>query len=102
MFRDELRNQVWENVRQCDCRAFQRFLQPQVFAEAEAEVGLAASALCKPALVWLVLQRPFLKTASFFEGAVDHPVCKISWISSIVPSKGRCSTRDCRGPAGVA
>ncbi len=67
MLTDELRNQVWDEVRRCDCRAFQKFLQPQVFAEAAAQagVGLGASALSKVTLAWLGIAAALHSTRSF-------------------------------------
>lgn len=67
MLTDELRNQVWGEVRRRDCRAFQKFLQPQIFTEAAAEagVGLGASALSKVALVWLGIAAALHAARSF-------------------------------------
>lgn len=67
MLTDELRNQVWNEVRRCDCQAFQRFLQPQIFAEAAADCGVAlgASALSKAALVWLGIAAALHSARSF-------------------------------------
>jgi hypothetical protein len=55
MFTDELRNKVWDDVRQRDIRAFGRSLSHDVFVEAAAEAGvkLGKSALSLTNLVWL-------------------------------------------------
>ena len=55
MFRDELRHNVWNEIRQHDLRAFRRFLSDKVFAEAAAlaAVKLGHSALALPQMVWL-------------------------------------------------
>lgn len=67
MFTDELRHDVWEKVRQCDCRAFQQFLQPEVFhaAAERANVPLGSSALSKGTLVWLGILTALHQTRSF-------------------------------------
>ncbi len=55
MFVDELRNKLWDDVRQRDLRAFGRLLSPDVFVEAAAEAGvrLGKSALSLGQMVWL-------------------------------------------------
>jgi hypothetical protein len=55
VFKDELRDKVWNEIRQRDLRAFDRQLTPQVFAEAarRAEIRVGASALNLVNLVWL-------------------------------------------------
>lgn len=55
MFMDELRNKVWDEIRQHDLRAFSRFLPDDVFVEAAnlAGVKLGQSALSLRQMVWL-------------------------------------------------
>lgn len=67
MLRDELRSEVWNEVRKLDCRAFQSFLQPQIFVEASGASGveLGASALSKVTLVWLGIASALHSTRSF-------------------------------------
>lgn len=46
MFHDEIRNKVWNDIRQHDVRAFAKQLTPDVFAEAasraKAKIGRSA------------------------------------------------------------
>jgi hypothetical protein len=55
MLRDEIRNKVWNDIRQHDVRAFAKLLTPDVFAEAasRANVKIGRSALNLANLVWL-------------------------------------------------
>ena len=55
MFKDELRDKVWNEIRQSDLRAFEQMLKPQVFAEAARQAGvrIGCSALNLVNLVWL-------------------------------------------------
>lgn len=55
MFKDEIRDKVWNEIRQSDLRAFDQFLRPQVFAEAARQAGvkIGCSALNLVNLVWL-------------------------------------------------
>lgn len=55
MFKDELRDKVWNELRQHDLRAFACQLTPEVFAEAakQAQVRIGRSALNLVNLVWL-------------------------------------------------
>lgn len=55
MFKDELRDKVWNEIRQHDLRAFGQQLTPQVFAEVARQSGarIGCSALNLVNLVWL-------------------------------------------------
>ena len=55
MFTDELRCNVWNDIRQRDIRAFSRQLTPAVLAQAAARAGvkLGKSPLGLVNLVWL-------------------------------------------------
>jgi Transposase DDE domain len=55
VFKDELRDKVWNEIRQHDLRAFADQLTPAVFAKAasQAEVRIGCSALNLVNLVWL-------------------------------------------------
>ncbi len=55
MFKDELRDKVWNDIRQRDLLAFAGQLTPEVFAEAaqQAQVRIGQSALNLLTLVWL-------------------------------------------------
>ncbi|MGH7134674.1 MAG: hypothetical protein ACREHD_02980, partial [Pirellulales bacterium] len=55
MFTDELRDKVWNDIRQHDVRAFANQLTPEVFAEAasRAKVKIGLNALNLVNLVWL-------------------------------------------------
>lgn len=55
MFKDELRDKVWNEIRQSDLHAFDSQLTPQVFAEAARRAGvrIGCSALNLANLVWL-------------------------------------------------
>ncbi len=105
MLTDELRNQVWDEVRRCDCRAFQKFLQPQIFAEAAAEsgVGLGASALSKTALVWLGIAAA-LHAARSFAGVLTATFRLLEDVGELRPRKQRPSrkraSRHAPRPAG--
>ena len=55
MFKDELRDTVWNEIRQHDLHSFEKQLTPQAFAEAArcAGVRIGCSALNLVNLVWL-------------------------------------------------
>lgn len=55
MFKDELRDKVWNEIRQHDLRAFAKQLTPEVFADSARRAGarLGCSALNLVNLVWL-------------------------------------------------
>jgi hypothetical protein len=67
MFKDELRNKVWDDARQRDIRAFGEFLTPEVFAEAAAEAGvkLGKSALSLVQMAWLGISCAIHTSKSF-------------------------------------
>jgi len=67
MFTDELRSNVWNDIRQRDIRAFSGQLTPAVFAEAALRTGvkLGKSALGLANLVWLAIAAAMHGTQSF-------------------------------------
>lgn len=67
MFTDELRNKVWNEIRQRDLRAFSRLLPAEVFLAAGqlAGVRLGGSALSLVQLVWLGTASALHRTRSF-------------------------------------
>jgi hypothetical protein len=67
MFTDELRCNVWNDIRQRDIRAFSRHLTPAVLAEAAARAGvkLGKSPLGLVNLVWLGIIAAIHGTQSF-------------------------------------
>ena len=67
MFTDELRNKVWDEIRQRDLRAFSKLLPAEVFVAAGqlAGVRLGRSALSSVQLVWLGIASAMHRTRSF-------------------------------------
>lgn len=67
MFRDELRDTVWNEIRQHDVRAFAKQLTPEVFTEAarRANVRIGCSALNLVNLVWLGIAKGIHHTQTF-------------------------------------
>jgi Transposase DDE domain len=67
MFKDELRDKVWNEIRQHDVRAFAKQLTPEVFAEAarQADVRIGCSALNLVNLVWLGIAKAIQHGATF-------------------------------------
>ena len=67
MFTDERRRTVWDQLRQCDLRAFSEKLTPDLFLEAAAAAGvkIGVSALCLPNMVWLSLSLALRPLQSF-------------------------------------
>ena len=67
MFKDELRDKVWNEIRQRDMRAFSQQLTPEVFVEAarRAEVSIGRSALNLVNLVWLAIAKAMQHGATF-------------------------------------
>lgn len=67
MFKDEVRDKVWNDIRQHDVRAFSKQLTPEVFAEAarRADVRVGRSALNFVNLVWLGIAKAIHHSATF-------------------------------------
>jgi hypothetical protein len=67
MFKDELRNKVWDDVRQRDIRAFGKFLTPEVFGKAAAVAGvkLGKNALSLVQMAWLGISCAIHTSKSF-------------------------------------
>ena len=67
MFKDELRNKVWNEIRQLDLQAFGEQLTPQVFDEAAQRAGVRVgrSALNLANLVWLGIRTAMHHTGTF-------------------------------------
>jgi hypothetical protein len=67
MFKDELRDKVWNEIRQHDLQAFAKQLTPQVFAEAATQAGvrMSCSALNLVNLVWLGIATAMQRGSSF-------------------------------------
>ena len=67
MFKDELRYDVWEQIRQQDLRAFRRLLPKSLFLQAAERSGvrIVSSALAIPNLVWLGIVSAICTTKSF-------------------------------------
>ena len=67
MFRDELRDKVWNDIRQHDVRAFAKQLTPEAFTEAarRANVRIGCSALNLVNLVWLAVAKALHHTQTF-------------------------------------
>ena len=67
MFVDRIRNQVWENIRQRDFRAFDPWLTRQVFEEAALRAGvcLGGGPLCLVVLAWLGIASALHRDKSF-------------------------------------
>ena len=67
MFKDELRDKVWNDIRQHDVRAFAKQLTPEVFAEAasRANVRIGQSALNLVNLVWLGIAKAIHHSKAF-------------------------------------
>jgi hypothetical protein len=67
MFTDELRNKVWDEIRQRDLRAFHQLLPAEVFVAAGelAALPLGRSALSLVQLVWLGIGSAMHRTRSF-------------------------------------
>lgn len=67
MFKDEIRDKVWNDIRQHDLRAFQEQLTPEVFSEAarRANVSIGKSPLNLVNLVWLGIASAMQHTANF-------------------------------------
>ena len=67
MFKDELRDKVWNEIRQHDVRAFAKQLTPEVFAEAgrRARVRIGCSALNLVNLVWLGIAKAIHHSGTF-------------------------------------
>jgi hypothetical protein len=67
MFKDELRYDVWEQIRQQDLRAFSRLLPKSLFLEAAKRSGVTIvwSALAIPNLVWLGIVSALCTAKSF-------------------------------------
>ena len=69
MCTDAHKTNVWDQLRQSDCKAFQRFLHPAVWLEAadSAGVRLGKGPLHLGNLVWLALGAAWLRTKNFAE-----------------------------------
>lgn len=67
MFKDELRDKVWNELRQHDLRAFAKQLTPGVFAESARQAGvrIGCSALNVVNLVWLGIATAMQHGATF-------------------------------------
>lgn len=67
MFRDEIRDKVWNDIRQHDVRAFAKQLTPEVFTEAarRADVRIGCSALNLVNLVWLAVAKAIHHSQNF-------------------------------------
>lgn len=67
MFMDPVRHKVWDELRQQDLRAFNRWLTPATFTEAAARawVRIGCSPLCLVNLVWLALSAALHPSFSF-------------------------------------
>lgn len=67
MFKDELRDKVWNDIRQHDVRAFAGQLTPAVFAEAarRAQVRIGCNALNVVNLVWLGIAKAIHRSGTF-------------------------------------
>lgn len=67
MFTDELRDKIWNEIRQHDVRAFAKQLTPEVFAEAasRADVKVGRSALNLVNLVWLGIAKAIHHSGTF-------------------------------------
>jgi hypothetical protein len=67
MFTDELRDKVWNEIRQHDVRAFAKQLTPGIFAEAasRANVKIGRSALNLVNLAWLGIAKAIHHSATF-------------------------------------
>lgn len=67
MFKDELRDKVWNEIRQHDVRAFSKQLTPEVFARAalRADVRIGQSALNLVNLVWLGIAKAIHHSGTF-------------------------------------
>lgn len=67
MFKDELRDKVWNEIRQHDLRAFDKHLTREVFAQAAKKAGvqIGCSALNLVNLVWLGIATAMQHAASF-------------------------------------
>lgn len=67
MFKDELRDKVWNEIRQHDLRAFDKQLPPEVFTEAAKKAGvrIGCSALNLVNLVWLGIGTALQHAANF-------------------------------------
>lgn len=67
MFRDDIRDTVWNEVRQHDLRAFDRLLTPELYVEAAKQAGvrIGCSALNLVNLVWLGIATAIHYTRSF-------------------------------------
>jgi DDE family transposase len=67
MFKDEIRDKVWNDIRQHDLRAFAKQLTPDVFTEAarRAEACIGRSALNLVNLVWLAIAKAMHHSQNF-------------------------------------
>ena len=67
MFKDELRDKVWNEVRQHDVRAFSKQLTSEVFTEAarRVDVRIGCSALNLVNLVWLAIAKAIHHSQNF-------------------------------------
>ena len=67
MFKDELRDKVWNEIRQSDLRTFARQLTPEVFAEAaeQSKARIGSSALNVVNLVWLGISAAMQHACNF-------------------------------------
>jgi len=67
MFTDELRRNVWQQIRQRDLRQFERFLPPALIKQAAVQAGarMGRGALNLATLTWLGLASAFHSTQNF-------------------------------------
>jgi hypothetical protein len=67
VFKDEVRDKVWNDIRQHDVRAFANQLTPEVFTEAarRANVRIGRSALNLVNLVWLAIAKAMHHSQNF-------------------------------------
>jgi hypothetical protein len=89
VFKDELRDKIWNEIRQHDLRAFAKQLSPQVFAEAasQANVRIGCSCLNVVNLVWLGIASAAQHACSFafvltttLKVLEDHEAFSSTWL----------------------
>lgn len=94
MFTDELRRNVWEQVRQRDIRQFGRFLTPPILRQAAMQAGvrMGASALNVTALVWLGIASA-LHTGQNFAGILTLAFRLLADLINYTPGRSPSRTR---------
>lgn len=97
MFKDELRYDVWEEIRQRDLRAFDRFLPKSLFLEAAERAGVRIvwSALAIPNLVWLGIVSA-LCTAKSFADVLTWAVRMLDFSANGLPEPVARAQRNAR------